>query len=93
MWIWVQPQNMLQSKSQRRSYLTERQCCYGGGDAIALCNGQHCSQQDEQGPNEVQPQTQPLVSSLQRPVRPATTHPCLLNLDSNNHNTNTDGTL
>ena len=54
------------------TYLTERQGSNGRGDVVALCNGQHGSQQDEAGPNEVQPQTQPLVSCLQSPVSPAT---------------------
>ena len=53
------------------AYLTEGQSSNGRGDVVAVGNGQHGSQQDEGGSNEVQPQTQPLVSCLQRPVCPA----------------------
>ena len=56
---------------QETAHLTEGQGSNGWGDVVALCNGQYGGQQDEHGPNEVQPQTQPLVSCLQSPVRPA----------------------
>ena len=38
---------------------------------VALCNGQDGSQQNEHRTNEVQSQTEPLISCLQGPVRPA----------------------
>ena len=53
------------------AYLAEGEGSNGRGDVVALCNGQHGSQQNEAGADEVQPQTQPLVCCFQRPVCPA----------------------
>ena len=61
---------------QGKTYLTEGQSSNGRGDVVALSNGQDGCQQDEHGPNEVQPQTQPLVSCLQSPVCPAENMTC-----------------
>ncbi len=49
---------------------------------VALCNGQDGSQQNEHRANEVQSQTEPLISRLQGPVCPApsTSHLSLLSL-------------
>lgn len=65
--------SQLWGRSADVAYLTERQSSNGRGNVVAVGNGQHGSQQDEGGSNEVQPQTQPLVSCLQRPVCPANT--------------------
>ena len=53
------------------AHLTERQGCQGSRQVVAFGHRQKGHQDDQAGPDEVQAQAEPLVSSLQAPVRPA----------------------